>query len=144
MIRFDDNTKLKAKDTFGFDGAMVDLTLVKSRTNKAGQFATLVFNQSTGFDPELSLFVMLKEAGRINGAGASFYIGERNDIKFSQRQFKEKLAENPELQEIFMNEVMDVLKGMLAQEETPEEIETPEANVLDRIMMNINSTNTAA
>ena len=46
MLRFDDNTKLKEKETFGFDGSLVDITLVKSRTNKAGQFATLVFNQN--------------------------------------------------------------------------------------------------
>lgn len=118
MIRFDDNSKLKADETFGIDGSLVDLTLVKSRTNKAGQSATLVFNQATGFDSELSLFVLLKNAGRINGAGAYLYIGDRSDIKFSQKNFKAKLSVDRELQEIFMNEVIDVLKeGMVRYED---------------------------
>ncbi len=76
MIRFDDHSKLKSSETFGIDGSLVDLTLVKSRTNKAGQSATLVFNQDNGFDPELSLFIMLKEAGRLGGAGAYLFIGD--------------------------------------------------------------------
>lgn len=138
MLRFDDNTKLKEKETFGFDGSLVDITLVKSRTNKAGQFATLVFNQNTGFDAELSLFVMLKEAGRINGAGASFYIGDRSDIKFSQKQFKEKLATNSELQEVFAKEVQDVLKEMIKQPEPVVVEDSDNTNVLDKIMMGIN------
>ena len=138
MLRFDDNTKLKEKETFGFDGSLVDITLVKSRTNKAGQFATLVFNQNTGFDAELSLFVMLKEAGRINGAGVSLYIGDRSDIKFSQKQFKEKLATNPELQEIFAAEVQDVLKEMIKQPEPVVMEDSDNNSVLDKIMMGIN------
>ena len=37
IIRFDDGTKLKEGETFGIDGNITDITLVKSRTNKAGQ-----------------------------------------------------------------------------------------------------------
>ena len=70
LIRFDDVTKLKEKDGFGIDGSIVDLGLVKSRTNKAGQAASLVFNQDMGFDQELSLLQLLKDNGRVNGAGA--------------------------------------------------------------------------
>ena len=69
--------------------------MVKSRTNKAGQFATLVFNQESGFDPELSLFILLKDNGRIKGAGIGLYIGDRNDLKFSQKNFKESWQRIP-------------------------------------------------
>ena len=65
IIRFDDHSKLKSTEAFGVDGSLVDLTFVKSRTSKAGQFATLLFNQETGFDPDLSLFLLLKDNGRI-------------------------------------------------------------------------------
>lgn len=110
LLRFDDNTKLKEDEAFGIAGNMVDIGLVKSRNNRAGKTCTLVFDQNKGFDPELSLFVMLKNAKRINGAGAYLYIGNRSDIKFSQKVFKEKLRENPELRQIFINEVMAMLK----------------------------------
>ena len=106
MVRFDDKSKLKSSEAFGIDGALVDITLVKSRTNKANQIATLVFNQETGFDDELSLFVMLKDAGKVKGAGAFLYFEGRDDIKFAQKNFKQKLHDNPELQEIFTEAVV--------------------------------------
>ena len=110
LIRFDDVTKLKEKDGFGIDGSIVDLGLVKSRTNKAGQAASLVFNQDMGFDQELSLLQLLKDNGRVNGAGAYLYIGDHSDMKFSQKKFKEKLATDPEFMRVVQQEVMDVLR----------------------------------
>lgn len=102
IIRLDDCSKLKEGEGFNIPGSIVEVTLVKSRSNRANLSTKLVFNQDTGFDPVLSLFLFLKEAGRINGAGVGLYIDDRSDIKFSQRNFKEKLAENHELEEIFM------------------------------------------
>jgi len=113
IIRFDDHSKLKSAETFGVDGTLVDLGLVKSRTNKAGQAATLVFNQDIGFDATLSLFILLKENNRVKGAGAYLYFGDRDDMKFSQKAFKQKLNDNVELQDVFMKEVIDVLTTQL-------------------------------
>ena len=137
IIRFDDNSKLKSSETFGIDGSMIDLSLVKSRTNKAGQGATLVFNQELGFDPELSLFVLLKDNGRINGAGIGLYIDDRNDIKFSQKNFKTKLADNPELQQIFMNAVVEVLKAQL-DSDIKESIDNPDISISNKILEQFN------
>lgn len=117
---------------------MVDLTLVKSRTNKAGQAATLVFNQESGFDPELSLFVLLKDNGRIRGAGIGLYIDDRNDMKFSQKNFKEKMANNPELQEVFMKAVIEVLKSQL-DTDVKESIDNNNYDISNRILGEINS-----
>ncbi len=121
LIRFDDNSKLKEDEAFGVAGNLVDVSLVKSRNNRAGKSCTLVFNQSTGFDPELSLFVMLKNAKMINGAGAYLYIGDKSDIKFSQKTFKEKLRENPELRQAFIEQVMILLKSDLDSHDVAEE-----------------------
>lgn len=110
LLRFDDNSKFKEDEAFGIPGNLVDITLVKSRNNRAGKSCTLVFDQNRGFDPELSLFVMLKNAKRVNGAGAYLYIGNLDSVKFSQRNFKDKLHENPELQKVFMEEVMALLR----------------------------------
>ena len=117
LIRFDDNTKLKEDEAFGIAGNFVDISLVKSRNNRSGKTCTMVFDQDNGFDAELSLFVELKEAGRVNGAGAYLYIGDRSDIKFSQKNFKQKLAESPELREAFAKEVISMLKEELDKSE---------------------------
>ena len=113
LLKFDDNSKFKKDEAFGISGNLVDITLIKSRNNRAGKSCTLVFNQDKGFDPELSLFIMLKNAKRVNGAGAYLYIGDKSDIKFSQKNFKEKLRESPELRKAFIDEAMDMLKQEL-------------------------------
>lgn len=120
LLKFDDNSKFKKDEAFGISGNLVDITLVKSRNNRAGKSCTLVFDQNKGFDPELSLFVMLKNAKRVNGAGAYLYIGDKSDIKFSQKNFKEKLRESPELREVFISEVMAMLKEELSEHENKE------------------------
>lgn len=110
LIRVDDGGKLKEDEGFGINGSMVDFGLLKSRTSRSGATARLVFDLNKGFDPELSLFVMLKDAGRVNGAGQGFYIDEFKDFKFSQKKFKEKLRDIPEFRQIFMNAVSEELK----------------------------------
>lgn len=142
IVRFDDVTKLKAEKEFGIDGSLVDIGLVKSRTNKAGHACTLVFNQSVGFDQDLSLFYLLKQNNRVNGAGAYFYIGDHTEFKFSQKNFKEKLKD-PTFADIFMNEVVSVLTEQLTSEKVDEN--TEELAVMSNVSNDIlNKINTAA
>lgn len=138
IIRFDDHSKLKSTETFGVDGTLVDLGLVKSRTNKAGQFATLVFNQDIGFDAILSLFILLKENNRVKGAGAYLYFGDRDDIKFSQKAFKQKLNDSVELQEIFMKEVIDVLTAQLDSTDVDTDLGTNTDIISARVLEHLN------
>lgn len=140
LLRFDDNTKLKEDEAFGISGNFVDITLVKSRNNRAGRSCTLVFDQDKGFDAELSLFLMLKNAKKVNGAGAYLYIGDRSDIKFSQKEFKNKLRENEELRSIFITEVMNLLKEDLDKGDTAEDTdyETSES-ISDCILSKLNT-----
>lgn len=110
FLRFDDNTKLKESETFGFSGNLTDITLIKSRNSRAGQACTVVFDQVNGFDPDLSLFIMLKNTGHIKGAGAYLYINDHSDIKFSQKTFKETLAKSDDLQNYFADAVAEELR----------------------------------
>ena len=73
MFRLDVISKLKSTEAFGFDGFVVDVSILKSRTNKSGKSVPMVFNQDVGFDPELSLFMLLKSEGKLNGAGVGLY-----------------------------------------------------------------------
>ena len=140
LLRFDDNSKLKQDEAFGIAGNMVDITLVKSRNNRAGKSCTLVFDQDRGFDPELSLFVMLKNAKRINGAGAYLYIGNKSEYKFAQKNFKQKLREIPELRQAFITEVMDMLKSELEASTNGEAIQSHDYSLSNDILSQINPT----
>ena len=118
MLRFDDKSKLKADEGMGINGAIVDVTLVKSRSNRAGKVASLVFNQEEGYDEILSEYLLLKNNGRINGAVAYLYIGKRDDMKFAQKNFKTKFQTEPEFSALVISEVLDVLKAGIEDVDT--------------------------
>lgn len=101
LIRLDDNSRLKDSEGFGIAGSIVEFTLLKSRSSAAGNSINLVFDFNKGFDRELSLFQLLKEKGYVNGAGAYLYLGDHKEVKFAQKNFKAKLQESEELQQIF-------------------------------------------
>ena len=107
IIRFDD-TKLKSTEGFCIEGSLVTLSLVKSRTNKAGRTVNLIFCQDTGFDADLSLYTLLKDAGIIKGAGAFYHIAGC-ETKFTQKTFKDKLKTDPEIRNAFVNAAIDYL-----------------------------------
>ena len=113
LIRFDDNTKLKDTEGLGIAGNIVDLTLLKSRTSNVGKSVPLVFDHKKGFDQELSLIQLLKDMKLVNGAGAYLYFKDRSDLKFSQKQFKEKLMENEEFRKVFMEVSLEVLESLI-------------------------------
>lgn len=115
-IRFDDS-KLKEKDGMGFEGAYVDVSLVKSRQNISGRAVTMVFDPRIGYDPDLSLLALLKANGKINSGGYMSIVG--SDIKFRQKEFKEKLNDKSEVEfyNTVMTAVMEILKGMVVENE---------------------------
>ena len=55
---------------------------------------------------------MVKNEKRLKGSGGYLYF-EGSDVKFAQKNFKEKLLQSPELQESFSNEVSQILKEMV-------------------------------
>ena len=113
MIRVDDGAKLKATEGLGVDGKIVDFALVKSRTNSAGRSVPMVFTDH-GFDDILSLFMFLKSTGGII-TGATCYLRGHEDIKFRQKDFKEKLLTDPEFVKAFNEVAREDLEKLLAQ-----------------------------
>lgn len=116
IFRLDGKSKLKESETFGIDGSIVSVDIVKSRTNKAGKSATLVFDQSIGYDPDLSLFMYLKENGLLEGAGAYLRL-PNSEIKFSQKQFKQMLYTNPDFYNQFVTVCYQALTNDLIERE---------------------------
>jgi RecA/RadA recombinase len=111
LIRLDDK-KIKPDEKFHVHGALVNATLCKTRSAMANQSTVLMLDLSIGFDPDLSLFIMLQEAGRIHGAGLGMYFDDKNDHKFSMGTFKEKIHKDPELYQIFIETCLDHLKSI--------------------------------
>lgn len=120
MIRVDDGAKLKSNEGLGIDGKIVDFEIIKSRTNAAGRSVPMVFDFANGFDDILSLFMFLKSTGAIV-TGATCYLRGHEDMKFRQKDFKNKLFTDPEFAAVF-NQVakaeLETLLGNPAEAET--------------------------
>ena len=115
MFRTDDSLTLKETEGFGINGSVVTLTLIKSRTNATRRSIPLIFNKTEGrFDEILSLFQLLKQEGKFQGAGAYQYLNGAPDIKFSQKNFKSVLESSPELQKAFAEECYSILSSFLS------------------------------
>ena len=114
MIRVDDGAKLKDSDGLGVNGKIVDFEIIKSRTNSAGRSVPMVFNSETGFDQILSLFMFLKSTGGII-TGSTCYVRGYENMKFRQREFKEKLFSDPEFATAFNSVAREDLETLLAR-----------------------------
>lgn len=124
LIRLDDK-KMKSDEKFKIPGSLITVSAVKSRSAIADRPTPLVFNQISGFDPDLSLFVMLYDSGRIHGSGLGMYFDDRNDLKFSFGTFKEKISTNRELYELFMQVALDELKKLPTNQDIHNTSESP-------------------
>ena len=60
IFRVDTASKLTSDKEYGIDGFMTKITIIKSRSNRAGQEIDLVYNQNRGFDNIYSNFTLLK------------------------------------------------------------------------------------
>ena len=127
-IRFDDS-KLRADKGFGLghDGAIIDASLVKSRSNITGRPIPLLFDPNLGYDPDLSILLLLKANNKIEGGGFMHVVG--SDIKFRQKEFKQKLrdslnpnitSESPQFAKEVMIAVSEILKQLVVDNEQTE------------------------
>lgn len=115
MFRADDSTTLKRDKDYRIDGSVVNITLVKSRTNATKRTIPLIFNKTEGrFDEILSLFHLIKSEGLFKGAGAYLYLDDCPNIKFSAGSFKETLENSEELQEAFAKVAYNLLSTFLS------------------------------
>ena len=139
MFRLDDRAALKETEGFGIAGQVVDISLVKSRTNQNKRAVPLIFNKSEGgFDSLLSMLHLLNSEGRVGGAGSRCYFINNPDVKFSKKEFKKELEESTELQQSFVIECREVLDKLLSNVENQSAI-TNKFNLLDALN-NLNST----
>ena len=131
MIRVDDGAKLKASEGIGVDGKIVDFEIIKSRTNSAGRSVPMVFT-STGFDDIWSLYMFLKSSGGII-TGSTCYLRGHEDMKFRQKEFKDKLFSDPEFAKAFNQVAYEDLEKLLATSVDNETVKSHQ-NIIDSIL----------
>ena len=129
MFRVDDSKSLKADSDYGIDGSIVEMTLVKSRTNTTKKKIYLIFDKTVGkFDNELSLYHLLKTEGKVEGAGQRSYFANCPDVTFSPKTFKTVLASSSELQQAFAETSYALLSTYLSSTKSQAPVEQTEAS----------------
>ena len=96
-------------------GKIVDFTYIKSRTNASGRSIPMVFTYDNGFDNMLSLFMFLKSNGAIEMKGAYCSLRGYPDMRFTQKGFKDKLLNDSEFSQAFLNVAKEELETLLAK-----------------------------
>lgn len=111
LIKFVSSTKF-TKEKDGFDGFLLRMDLLKSRTNKAGQSAELIYTQEYGFDPMRTLYYLAESNGLIEGRNPYRYVKGFPEIKFDSRDFA-KAIKNDKLKDALLSSTQSVLRGYL-------------------------------
>lgn len=114
-------SNMYSKEDIGFDGFVVNLMLAKSKTNFIGATINAAFNASKGFDPLYTLYEFTKQCGLIQGKNPNLYLEGMQDMKFSRKNFGQKMMENPEFNKRFMNIIKPYLEAMLGSKEVTED-----------------------
>lgn len=106
----------------GFDGFRVRCELLKSRTNKAGQYCLLAYNQVNGFDPAYTMYEFLDDNKMLGGTrnNAKHVVGFP-EITFDKFKFTKQFLERPELRRVVFEATLPVLEAQLSR--SPEDSE---------------------
>ena len=112
--RIDSAQKLKIDDPYHIEGAICNVSMVKSRNSGIKTFTRIVNNFNIGFDPWLSLLEVLRSQKRIYGAGVSYSLDPEKTFKFSLGNFKEKVINDPEFRKYVLKHSLEYLKSVPA------------------------------
>lgn len=115
----------------GFDGFKVRAELIKSRTNKAGQFCHLAYNQSYGFDHARTLYEFLDDHSLVDGRNPYRYVSGHKDEKFDSRKFREAYIENEKLRFAVMDTALPILMKQLSRTDKAKQL--TQMDVLERL-----------
>lgn len=137
MIRVDDGSVLKESEGLGVYGKIVDFSFIKSRTNASGKSVPMVFTFDHGFDEILSIFIYLKSTGAIELHGSTCTLRGYDDIKFTQKNFREKLVSDEKFAQAFAIVAKSELEKLLSNpEEVKYKMDIKQQNIIQSIIKN--------
>jgi hypothetical protein len=119
MIKIDPKTKLdpnassSSGSKFGIKGFINQLTLIKSRSAEAGLAFEYVYEQTTGYREDLTALKNMGDLGYLKGNGRAYYIEACPDVKFTNKTFPDKYAENAEFKKAWDKTVEEVYQDLV-------------------------------
>lgn len=113
IFKFISSTKYNT-EKHGFDGFMVKCELIKSRTNKAGQIAELIYDQAIGFDNVRALLNFAESMKLTTGNNPNRRLVGHPDVRYSSLKFTKQFQENPDLRYALLDTVVPHLETMLS------------------------------
>jgi len=122
IIKLEAGQKLKSDELFGINGFTVKMTLIKSRSNRAGQEVELVYDQVNGIDNHLSNLLYLKNNKILEGAGIGLHLPD-SEVKFRLSTFKDKLKDK-EFRKLYRKLIITSYRGFIDKKELDEDIES--------------------
>lgn len=118
-----------------FDGFRARIEFLKSRSNKAGKFCELSYNQDTGFDARYSLLEFLgREKGLLEGRNPYTRIKGFDDVKFDTRNFEEEMK-RADVYEAVMSTAQIALEDILSNVKFTDT--SPDMNDISTIISNL-------
>jgi hypothetical protein len=96
LIKLDPGSKLDESKKYQIKGYEVSVELIKSRTAPAGSSAKMVYNQTEGFDNDLSIYDLLNSNKLIKGSPVAYRLEGLDDPSFRLSTLKEMIETNEE------------------------------------------------
>lgn len=143
IFRVDDVEKLKETEGYKIPGAIIELSFVKARTTFNGRSTKLVNDFNYGFDPQLSLLQMLKDEKVLTGSAAFPSLAGKDNMKFTYATFRQKLADNVEMQQVFAEECYKILSTYITDKRIDTSITDATINI-NNIIFGMNPVQSAA
>ena len=112
----------------GFDGFGINIEIIKSRSNQAGQKVKVIYDKVRGIDPVRTCIAYAKEQGLIGGNKNAMYFINNKDKKFPLRTVNEFFRENREMYKIMYDHILPSLQEKLSS------VSEDDLDVVDEIM----------
>jgi hypothetical protein len=119
IFKLEEGDKLKQEELYGINGFTIKLTMIKSRSNRAGQEGWFVYDQVHGIDNALSNLLYIKNNKILEGAGIGLHLPD-SDVKFRLSTFKQKIKENKDLRIAFKKLIISNYRKLVNKNEDEE------------------------
>lgn len=118
----------------GLDGFKANVIFLKSRTNKAGQFTSMIYEQSSGYDETLTLLNFADDCELVGGKNPRKFLIGYEDLKFDSRKFRKHCRETPELLTALFKVTDPYLKALLSvKPDTAEDLDADYQTMLQTL-----------
>lgn len=98
----------------GFDGFLIRVEIIKSRSNQAGQYVEIIYDKNKGVSPVRTCIHFAKENGLIGGNKNAMYFVNNKDNKFPLRTVEQFFSENKEMYKIMYDHILPLLESRLS------------------------------